>query len=78
MCWPARPPIASSKPFKELCGLIKDDADYIQFLRALMAALCNLMLNMYTMIQWHERPLYERPSHALRAGRVAAFAAGGC
>jgi len=46
------------RPFKELCGMIKDDADYIQFLRTLMATHCNLMLNLYKMIQWHEQPLY--------------------
>ena len=38
--------------------MIKDDADYIQFLRNLMATLCNVMLNVYTMIQWHDQPLY--------------------
>jgi hypothetical protein len=58
-----RVPGVNSKPFKELCGLIRDDGDYDHFLRTVLAALCNLMLNMYTLIQWHDQPLYVRHPH---------------
>jgi len=46
-------------PFKELCSLLTEDQDYLPCLRAFFETNCNLMLNLYSIIKWHESGMFE-------------------